>query len=263
PLVRRDRLARFWLTGMLLSLPIISATTPHSRLLLFVGLGGMGLIALWIQKYTEGVSASADGTGTRRFYRLVVTGFVVVHLILAPLMLPLNAVSAATMEPFLQGPARAVDLGPGIEEKHLILVNPPIVFLTNYFMLVRSLEGLPAPQRQRVLAPGDATLSISREDARTLIIRPEAGFLHGPFDNVFRSPTSPLRQGDRIALTRMEVEIREVDTDGTPEVAAYRFGVPLEDASLRWLRWKDGAWVTFVPPSVGETITLSGAQFGF
>ncbi|MBP1691972.1 MAG: hypothetical protein H6Q32_1324 [Bacteroidetes bacterium] len=187
PLVRQNRLAQFWLAGMLLSLPIVTATTPHSRLLLFAGLGGMGLIALWIQRYKEGVFSLADGKGTRRFYRLVMTGAVVIHLVLAPLMLPLNAMSAATMEPFLQEPARAVDLGSGIEEKDLILVNPPIVFLTNYFILVRSLEGLPVPQRQRVLAPGDVTLQVSRKDAHTLIVTPDGGFLRGPFDNVFRS----------------------------------------------------------------------------
>jgi hypothetical protein len=263
PLMRHNRVARFWLAGMLLSLPIGTATTPHSRLLLFVGLGGMGLLALWIQRHKEGVFSSADGKGTRRFYRLVMTGVVVVHLVLAPLMLPLNAMSAATMEPYLQGPARAADLGPGIEEKDLILVNPPIVFLTNYFILVRSLEGLPAPRRQRVLAPGSVALQMSREDAHTLVIRPDGGFLHGPFDNVFRSPTRPLRKGERIALMHMEVDILDVGSDGTPAVAAYRFSVPLEDSSLCWLMWKDGAWVTFVPPSVGETITLSGAQFGF
>ncbi|MBP1691973.1 MAG: hypothetical protein H6Q32_1325 [Bacteroidetes bacterium] len=69
--------------------------------------------------------------------------------------------------------------------------------------------------------------------------------------------------GERIALTHMEVEILDVGNDNTPAAAAYRFSVPLEDPSLCWLRWKDGAWVTFVPPPIGESVTLSGAQFGF
>ena len=45
PLLRRDREARFWTLGMVLALLPISATFPANRLLFFVGLGAMALLA--------------------------------------------------------------------------------------------------------------------------------------------------------------------------------------------------------------------------
>jgi hypothetical protein len=37
----------------------------------------------------------------------------------------------------------------------------------------------------------------------------------------------------------------------------YEFPVPLEDPSLRWMKWHDGAYVPWTPPVVGHTQTIS------
>lgn len=263
PLLRKDRYARFWCTGMLLSLPIVAATTPHGRLLLFAGLGGMALLATWMQGTWERWRMPGEQKGPPVFHRVLLVLFVFIHLIVAPLLLPLNAVSASTTEQWIQKPARMADLGPGIEQKDLILVNPPIVFLANYFIAVRSLEGLPAPQRQRVLAPGNVAVHIERTDPRTLVIRPDGGFLAGPFDDVFRASSLPLSAGDRIPLTNMEVEILDVAADGRPAAVAFRFAERLEHASFRWLMWENGEWTTFLPPAVGGMVTLPPAPLLF
>lgn len=263
PLLRKDRYARFWCVGMVLSVPVVAATTPHGRLLLFAGLGGMALLAIWMQGTWERWRAPREQEGLPVFHRVLLVLFVLIHLILSPLLLPLNAVSASTTEQWIQKPARAADLGPGIEQKDLILVNPPIVFLANYFIVVRSLEGLPAPQRQRVLAPGNVAVHIERTDSRTLVIRPDGGFLAGPFDDVFRAPSLPLRAGDRIPLTNMTVEILEVGTDGRPAAVAFRFAERLEHTSFRWLMWENGEWTTFLPPAVGGMVTLPPAPLLF
>ena len=33
----------------------------------------------------------------------------------------------------------------------------------------------------------------------------------------------------------------------------FRFDVPLENKSLRWLQWRDGRFETFVPPPIGPS----------
>ena len=51
PLLRRDRVARFWALGMLLALIPLCTTFPADRMLLFVGVGAMGLMVqflLWL-----------------------------------------------------------------------------------------------------------------------------------------------------------------------------------------------------------------------
>ena len=74
-------------------------------------------------------------------------------------------------------------------------------------------------------------------------------------DHLYRD-TTPMRVGDRIAYGGVSVEIADASEDGRPiEVWVY-FNVDLEDSSLRWLQWKNGVYVPFEPPAVGETITL-------
>ncbi|UCG32349.1 MAG: hypothetical protein JSU68_11855, partial [Phycisphaerales bacterium] len=48
PLLKRDRRARFFALGMVLSVPPACAAYPDDRLLFFVGIGGMGLLAQFL-----------------------------------------------------------------------------------------------------------------------------------------------------------------------------------------------------------------------
>lgn len=50
--------------------------------------------------------------------------------------------------------------------------------------------------------------------------------------------------------------------DGRPFTVRFRFAVPLEDPSLRWLQWKDNRFIPFTPPAVGQTVTLPGPRGG-
>jgi len=263
PLLRNNRLARFWCSGMLLSIPIVTVTTPHSRLLLFAGLGGLALLAMWVNSVREQHEALRGQGGLPLAQRVLLILFGVIHLVFAPVLLTLNAVSGAATEPFVQASARRADPGPGIEKKDLILVNAPVVFLANYFMTARSLEGLPVPQRQRILAPGNVIVQLERPDPRTLVVRPDGGFLAGPFDDVFRAPSLPFRAGDRVQMTNMEAEILEVNSGGRPAAVAFRFAERLEHPSLQWMIWENGEWTTFFPPGVGATATLPAASLGF
>ena len=85
PLLRRDPTARFWGLGMILSLPLICATMPHSRLLFFAGLGGMGLLAQWITSYKERAQWLPVRGGWRILAKAFFVFMILIHLIIAPI----------------------------------------------------------------------------------------------------------------------------------------------------------------------------------
>jgi len=260
PLIRRDRMARFWALGMILSLPPVCATMPHSRLLLLVGLGGMGLVAQWFVAFKERASWLPNAPAWQSLARIVlITGFVA-HMIVAPILLPLNAVSPASAEPFIQQAVHNAPVGPELPGQDLVIVNPPNVYYAHFFSTVRAINNAPVPRHLRVLAPGSAQLYIARPDERTLAIRPEGGFLAFPFDNVVRSDAYPLRLHDQISLTNMTVEITALTEDGRPAEARFRFSRSLESESFKWLQWKDGKYIHFDLPPAGEGIVLSAQQ---
>ncbi len=54
----------------------------------------------------------------------------------------------------------------------------------------------------------------------------------------------------------MTVEVERITESGEPREVLFRFDVPLNAPSLRWVQWEDGIYVPFEPPAVGETIRL-------
>jgi hypothetical protein len=57
--------------------------------------------------------------------------------------------------------------------------------------------------------------------------------------------------------------VRELTSDGRPAVVEAQFDVALEDASLRWLVWLDGEYRPFVPPAVGQSVTIPAQHYAF
>ena len=259
PLLRRDQLARFWFTGMALSVPLVCSTMPHSRLLMFAGIGAFGLLAQWV----GGIVDHAGWVHPGRPWNLAAKGmvwfFVFAHMVVAPLMLPFNATSAAFAQPYIQDATSKVDAGPEFERQDLIILNHPIVFYAHSFQTARIVDGQAAPRRVRVLAPGTTTLAVRRTDGKTLVVRPEGGFLAAAFDDVFRSPAHPFRKGDEVGLTGLTVRIARLTDDGRPAEVEFEFLYPLEDASLRWVPWKEGGYAGFTPPAIGEIVFVQGS----
>jgi phage baseplate assembly protein gpV len=58
----------------------------------------------------------------------------------------------------------------------------------------------------------------------------------------------------------MTVEILELTGDNRPAKAAFTFAVPLEDPSLRWMQYKDGSFISFTPPAIGESVVLQAEK---
>jgi hypothetical protein len=260
PLVRHSPTARFWATGLLLALLPVSAALPANRLLFFTGLGAFGLLAEWLspslapRPVTESPVARKKSVVRRlSSFILGLSSFVLllIHVVIAPLLLPVAAFS-----PALLGHLEPAALGVDADPAHtVVLLNAPSFFSASFLGLIRSAHGLPLPARVRYLGAGPAALSLSRPDARTLLVTPAGGYLTG-FDPVFRGAQHPLRLGDTIALAGLTVAVRALTADGRPATAAFRFDVPLEDASLRWYAWRGGVFVPAAPPAVGQTLSL-------
>lgn len=252
-LLRHDRQARFWGLGMLLALLPVSAALPANRLLFFVGLGGMPLLALLL-----GALWQPGGHLCRsRALRLVGGGLAGLHLGLAPLLLPLTAWSPAllgSIEPSIASLPR----DPVFARQTAVILSAPSFFSTGYIPLVRRVAGLPAPARVRYLGAGPVALLVRRSAARTLEVRPAGGYLTS-FDPVFRDPAHRLALGEVVALPDLRITVIELTADGRPAAVAFTFAQPLDDPGLRWVQWRAGRYVPFVVPPVGESVALPPA----
>jgi len=257
PLLRRDRAARFWMLGMLLSILPICSTFPSDRLLTFVGIGAMGLVAQFIS-FVFGKTEQQPKLLLWRIPALVLAGiFILAHLIIAPLVLPVRAAYPMMPKKFTAKLMISGPLDDSIKNQDLVIVNPPIAFSVIISSLVWESDNQPTPRHLRILTSSlGRPVKVYRQDAKTLTVRPEWGYYAWALDAMFRDKEHAFRVGDRVELTGMTVEIRELTSDGRPAEAAFTFAVPLEDPSLRWLQYKNGNFVPFTPPAVGQTVVL-------
>jgi len=261
PLLRRDALARFWGLGMVLALPPITATFSSNRLLMFVGLGGMALLA----QFLAGVFGSAEWlprTGIRRRLLVGVAWVLIVsHLVIGPLGLALGSLNTRMLGESEQTAVATIPGDEAIAEQDLVIVNAPdwLVYVA-HIPALKLFGGQSYAPRMRALAPTPVPLTVSRRDARTLDIRMEGGLLASPLGPLFRSRRHPLRPGDRFELTDLTVTVLDATATGDVRAARFEFAVPLEDASLRWVRWEGDGYVAFTPPPVNGSVELPAAR---
>ena len=86
PLVVRDRVARFWGLGALLSLVPIGAVGPENRLLGFVGLGSMALLTRRTQALFAGSFVASVPRVWKGFAWAATLLLLLIHLIAAPVL---------------------------------------------------------------------------------------------------------------------------------------------------------------------------------
>ncbi len=248
---RERPVARFWGIGMVLGLVPVCASFPMNRLALFAAVGAAGLLAElvcwsgWLTGSTRGGRGRAWGIG----------GILALHLVVAPLLTPLEIGAFRMAFGVFDEAERQAPRDPAVAGQRLVFVNG--VEFTGYVMLLRELDGGVAPRGVSFLGHLESDLSVVRSGPKALTIVPRDGFLSTRGQQLCRSPRSfPFVAGDVVERGGLRAEIDEVTDDGRPARVTFRFQVPLEDPSLRWLVWREGRLQPFDLPAVGDQVRV-------
>ncbi len=253
PTLRSNATARFWALGAALAGIPVCATFPSDRLLVFVSIGVMGLLACFLESVLSGSPS--------RSRRLAAGAAVLLHLVLAPLALPVRSLSTQLFASVMEPLDEAVPKDPSIESRSLVIVNAPADGVVAYIPIHRAARGTPRPKNLRLLATGPTAIDITRVNQRTLRLRPEAGFIATRLERMARSTAEPFKLRQVVDLSGMKVIVTGLREDGRPAEAEFVFDRPLDDPTLLWMRWADGRLVPWAPPAIGQGAALPGARF--
>lgn len=278
-LLRRDRVSRFWFTGMLLCVLPVCATVPMNRNLLFAAIGAFGLLA----RYVTGMFAGDGWVPERRMYRvplwMICLALLFIHV---PFALGGRLWSRRMFAFSGEVIYSTVEIGeaPNLANKTVVLVNAPNPFLFIAMPHLRSYEDKSVPALARVLVPGWRPLEATRTGERTLVIRSVGGnllsvdesgkdmrpsflYLYRTFNTLFRGDDESFDVGQRVELPDLAVEVLSVDGTGSPTATQFDFPRSLDSSSLYWLQWQWkrvglGSYRPFTVPAVGETVVMPG-----
>jgi hypothetical protein len=255
-LLRGDAVARFWALGMVLSLVPLCAAFPMDRLLIFSGIGAFALLAMLVHKTGLLAGGSVGGEWWRR---RAAAGLVVLHLPLAALLLAGRTAVLPVFGQAFSGGAEAAPRGPEIADQTFVFVNGND-FLVGYTYLIPAARDEATPRGVAQLASIASAMSVTREDASTLVIEPDGGFLKQPFDGLLKASGRRFAVGERIGRSEFYAEVRAVTDDHRPARVAFVFTDELASSRLRFLHWSaTGELGPFVLPEVGEEIRLARA----
>ena len=278
PLLRENRVARFWFVGMLLCVLPICATIPMNRNLLFVAIGAFALVAQFI----GGLFAKQDWAPKSRFWRvpawilcvaLIFThvGFTAVSRAKAPGMIP------SVLKAFYS--TVRVDPPEDLTDKTLVVVNAPNPLLFMALPAFRAYWDEPLPERTRLLSPGFTPLKITRTGDRTLLVEAQAGnimsvdksrkdfkpsfaYFYNRLSSLFRPEDMPFQVGQKTDLRDMSAEVVAIDSNGQPTKVLFDFAVSLDDPALVWFKWTwkngRGSYSKFEIPAVGQESQTNG-----
>ena len=258
PLVRKDRLARFYAVGMLAAVVPICAAFPADRLLFFTGLGAMGLIARTLAALWDRAPWLPRAAAWRAPAIALAATWVALHLVVAPLLTPLRSLSIRGFDSIIDRGVASIPNDAGLADETLIIVNAPDFLIGDFMPIWLLAENRVVPKHTHTLALSLDPITVKRLDERTIEVRPARGYFAKPTDGMFRSELHPAPAGYQVELESMTARFTELNAEGRPAAATFTFRRRLEDAPIRWVAWSGDEFQPFDVPKMGGETRLGG-----
>ncbi len=245
PLLRDSATARFWAAGTVFSAVPAASTFPHDRMLLAVTVGWMALLAELL--------TTAVRSRSREFW---LAALVLLHGVVAPLVLPVRASQVDQLGRLLLRSTREFPNPAALAGSTVVLLNPPADPFAAYLPLYFEAQQRARPRHFMWLTSGVSPVQVRRSNARTLAVRPAAGYLSHATQLMLRSSSRPLPLGHTVRLEAATLEVTALTADGRPAEIRVTFALPLDDPALVLMSWSADRYVKFIPPREGEVVEL-------
>jgi hypothetical protein len=255
-----DRHGRFWLAGALLSLLPMAASFPSDRLLVFVGLGFMPLLARAFQLRLGELLDAARPTRRLLVPCGLAAAFFAIHGIFSPLLLPLRAAQMGRMARAETDAFRALRTQVDTTNKTLLVLNAPSVVLASYAQVRANVDGLPPLGGLYVLSASDSTVVVTRSAARELTLQAESGFLRSPVERHYRAQPASLAEQGPVELVGLTAQVTESLADGRPREV--RFTLTGELSEYVFTCWTGGQFRGCALPETGQALRLPADDLG-
>jgi hypothetical protein len=257
PRLRASAQLRFFAVGALLAVVPICGAQASDRNLAFVTLGASAVFAELLRWAYGSTSALTRAAGAARAPRWLAAAVLVVHGIVSPTFFTLQTAYLARHAP-KESHAAAESLFAAAEPARVVVVVRALdLFYCTNQLSVASVLGLDRGRMGLCLSGGPTATTVRRLDARTLLVRPDGGFLDAG-SNRLQWDGHRAVVGEAYVRPGYRAEIVEVTPEGEPWAVTFRFEVPLEHPAGAWLVWRTDHYERTSLPAVGSAIRIDG-----
>jgi hypothetical protein len=226
--------------------------------LLAIGFGAAPLIArLLLQARILSPDASLPHGPWRGF----VSALIALHLIVAPLLMPIRASAYHVVAAVSERLDRSLSREPNIREQTVVVLNAPMNIFLSYLQIARVWRDEPRPGHLYWLSTASSGTHVTRTAADELLIEQTDGFLARPEDTHYRADLRSLGSSAVIQRPGMQIQIVDSLPDGRPSRVRFRFAAPLEAAQYDLRVFRGGELVPFLPGPIGQRVTLPKEDF--
>ena len=262
--VKTEKLTLRWLTAAaFISLLPVAASLPRGGGLLSAGLGfSAGIASITI--YLWQISKSQVKKLVFKKWIIVISGtaIVLVHLVLSPLIsIGLQIDIAKQSKIAVEAAQKVTQTESDATRDHILLLAPNYPIEVAFYMplIQRHYSKIPI-QSWRILSLAPFNHTFLRTDSNIIQMSVVNGeLLSTMLEQLFRSPLTAFKIGEKIPAGFLTVEIIEIGSSG-PTTVNFHFDRDLDDKSLRFLVWEDNELKEVTPPSLGKTISLLKPQ---
>ena len=254
----QERRALRWLVpgALIATLPSLAAIV-NARVLLAPSLGGAALIAVIIAHAWRLKGAPAANLLKKRALRVLMWTFIVMHLVISPILWPVQVAAMRALMSHLNGIMRSVELDETrIADSQVLVMNAPDPYTGVYPVMLRYFDGLPRARSWWLLSMAPFTHKVTRTAEREMEVEIVDGQLCTTMiEQLFRSKDHPLRPGDRFDLNGLVITVLETGDTG-PSRLRLEFAEVPESNRYQLLVFRDGEYHRIMPPSNGESMIL-------
>ena len=260
--LRGNPMARFWICGMVLSALPSCATFTHDRLLFSVGIGAFGLMAQLLAGPSEAPAGLPESYWRTLPVRALTGCWILFHLVLAPLQLPVKSLAPWFAGKVFEQAARSLDRVEPLAGRTVVYVNAPGFFQSSWVPLIRRQLGLTYPEKMRVLGSTLGRVQVTRTDRRTLRLRAhgDGGFATGMLDSLMFAVDAPFSAGQRHRVSDLTITLGPLNARGRPRELTCRFHEDLDRLGYVWTAWHRDGYRPFTLPRPGQTATLEATS---
>ncbi|WNG34313.1 hypothetical protein F0U61_12245 [Archangium violaceum] len=252
-----------WLgAGALLSLLPVASSLPMGRLLFVPSVGASVLLAVVL---LHAWRSRKQGWRPRG---VVVAGAVLalMNLVLAPLSWPAMSMMIRQLGETTARTAQELrrELDPArLPSQRVVILDARDLGTVLYTPVLWALQGNERPLSWWMLSLVQESPIVTRTGPASLALEmPRGGhFLTSDAEQSVRGSEFMLETGAQVSLEGMRVTVLAADAQG-PTRLGFDFDTPLEDPSLVFLHWREGALRRLVPPPEGSRLELSTVKGG-